>query len=207
MPTFRLSYFDGPGRAEPIRIALRISGISFDDHRFKFPEFSQLRAEGAFPLGSVPVLEVDGERFVQTAAILRYIARIGDRTLYPTDPVAALRVDSALDSMNDTLSNALVPSMFERDPQKKLAMRAELAAGPMAQVFRYVEGLIAASGGPFVGGSSMSIADLVIAAQILQVRSGNLDGLSTETLAPYPRLNALADAYLAEPRIVALANK
>ena len=207
MPNICLSYFDGPGRAEPIRVALRISGISFDDHRFKFPEFAQLRAEGAFPLGSVPVMEVDGERFVQTAAILRYVARIGDSSLYPSDPVAALRVDSALDSFNDTLSSALVPSMFERDPQKKLAMRAELAAGPMARVFGYVEGLIATSGGPFVAGSSLSIADLVIAAQILQIRSGHLDGLGTEQLQPYPRLNALADAYLAEPRIAALAKK
>jgi prostaglandin-H2 D-isomerase / glutathione transferase len=207
MSNIRLSYFDGPGRAEPIRIALRISGIPFEDHRFKFPEFAQLRAEGAFPLGSVPVMEVDGQRYVQTAAILRYVARIGDSSLYPSDPTAALRVDSALDSFNDTLSAALVPSMFERDPQKKLAMRAELAAGPMARVFTYVESLIAASGGPFVGGSSISIADLVIAAQILQIRSGHLDGLSTETLAPYTRLNALADAYLADPRIVALAKK
>lgn len=207
MSSIRLSYFDGPGRAEPIRIALRISGIPFEDHRFKFPEFARLRAEGAFPLGSVPVMEVDGQRYVQTAAILRYVARIGDTTLYPTDPLAALRVDSALDSINDTLSNALVPSMFERDPKKKLAMHAELAAGPMARVFTYIEGLIAGSGGPFVAGSSLSIADLVIAAQILQVRSGHLDGLSTETLAPYPRLNALADAYLADPRIAALAKK
>jgi glutathione S-transferase len=207
MPTLRLSYFDSAGRAEPIRNALRISGIPFEDRRLKFPEFVELRASGAFPLGSVPVLEVDGLRIAQTAAILRYVARIGDTTLYPTDPLAALRVDSALDSLNDTLSGAMLPSLFERDPAKKLAMRAELAAGPMARVFGYIESLLEQSGGPFVGGQTMSIADLVLAAQVLQIRSGILDGLSAENLAPYPRLSAVADAYLADPRVVALGKK
>lgn len=205
MPTFTLTYFDGPGRAEPIRVALRISGLSFEDRRLKFPEFAEARARGDFPLGSVPVLDIDGVRLTQTPAILRYIARVGDQGLYPADPWKALLVDSALDTMNDTLSHALLPSLFERDMEKKLAMRVELAAGPMARVLRYVDGLIAQSGGPFVAGEQMSIADLVIAQQVLQVRRGGLDGISASYLESYPHVNALADAYLAEPRIAGLS--
>ena len=203
MPTLKLTYFDAPGRAEPIRIALQIGGVTFEDHRLKFPQYAEAKARGDFPLGSVPVLEVDGQKITQTAAMLRYAARIGDTSLLPTDPFTALLVDSALESFNDTLSHAMLPSLFERDPAKKLAMRAELAAGPLARVFTYVEGLIAHAGGPFVGGASMSIADLAIAAQVLQIRSGTLDGLDAATLVPYPRLGALADAYLQDPRIVA----
>ena len=203
MPTLRLTYFNAPGRAEPIRIALRIGGLAFEDHRLDFPGFGAAKASGALPLGSVPMLEIDGQAMVQTAAILRYAAQAGDRSLYPADPLAALRVDSALDSLNDTLSHALAPSLFERDQAKKLAMRAELASGVMARVFAYVDGLVAAGGGVFVGGDALSIADLVIALQVEQIRSGAFDGITVEHLAATPRLLALADAVLADPRVVA----
>jgi len=202
MPTIRLTYFDGPGRAEPIRVALRLGGLPFEDHRLTFPEFMAAKSRGDFPLGSVPVLEVDGVRIAQTAAILRYVARVGDRTLYPEDPWAALVVDTALDTLNDTWSNALTPSLFERDPAQKLALRAALAAGAMPRVFGYLDGLLARSAGPFLTGAGLTIADLVIAATVLQIRGGSLDGLTAEHLSP--RLGALADAYLAAPRIAAL---
>jgi glutathione S-transferase len=204
LPKLTLTYFDSTGRAEPIRVALRLGGVPFDDVRLQFPEFTAIKAAGALPLGSVPVLDVDGVRVTQTAAMLRYAARLGNASLYPSDAFSALLVDSALDSFNDTLSHALMPSLFERDPARKLAMRAEVAAGPMARVFRYVEGLVATSGGPFVAGATLSIADIVVALQLLQIRSGRLDGLDGATLAPYPRLVTLVEAYLAEPRIIAL---
>lgn len=207
MSSLRLTYFDSPGRAEPIRVALRISGLPFEDNRLKFPEYAEAKARGDFPLGFVPVLEVDGVRVCQTAAILRYVAKIGDRSLYPSDPWAALLVDSALDTFNDTLSHAMLPSLFERDMEKKLAMRAELAAGPLARACAYVDGLVARSGGPFVGGADLSVADLVVAQQVLAIRRGVLDGLSTAHLEAWPRLAALTDAYLADPRVLALAAK
>ncbi|GMV42361.1 MAG: hypothetical protein AMXMBFR64_40770 [Myxococcales bacterium] len=207
MPTLRLTYFDSAGRAEPVRIALHMAGLPFEDRRVKFPEFAALKAEGTLPLGSLPVLEVDGVPLVQTAAMLRYVARLGDTGLYPTDPLRAFVVDSALDSMNDTLSHALVPSFFERDMEKKLAMRAEWVAGPMTRVLTYIEGLLERFGGPFLGGASLSIADLVVAHQVQQIRAGHLDGVTMEALAPYPRIGALAEATLADPRVAAWSSR
>lgn len=208
MPTLKLTYFDSPGRAESIRVALHMGGLPFEDHRLKFPDFAQAKAAGSFPLGAVPMLEVDGVAIVQTPAILRYVARIGDRSLYPDqDAWAALLVDSALDTVNDTLSHALLPSLFERDPAKKLAMRAELAAGPFTTVLRYLEALLGHAGGPFVAGGTLSVADIVIALQVAQVESGRLDGLDGTMLAPYPRVRALAAAYAGDPRVIAYARK
>lgn len=207
MPKLELTYFDSAGRAEPIRVALHLAGLTFEDHRLKFPEFAEKKAAGAFPLGAVPVLTVDGVAFPQTSAILRYVARLGETSLYPTDPSVALVVDSVLDSFNDTLSHALTPSLFERDMAKKLELRAVFAAGPMVKVFGFAEGVLERSGGPFVTGATMTIADLVIAQQVLAIRAGFLDGITTEMLAAYPKLTALADAYLADPRIAAYAKK
>jgi prostaglandin-H2 D-isomerase / glutathione transferase len=207
MPNLELTYFDAPGRAEPIRVALHIAGLPFTDRRLKYPEFAERKAKDELPLGSVPVLSIDGVNVVQTSAILRYVARAGRTDLYPDEPRVALDVDSVLDSFNDTLSNALVPSMFERDLAKKLEMRAALVAGPMARVYAYAEKVVERSGGPFVAGRQMTIADLVIAQQILQIRAGSLDGITAAHVEAYPRLSSLADAYLADPRIVAYQNR
>lgn len=203
MPTFRLTYFDSPGRAEPIRVALFLAKLPFEDRRLKFPEFATLKEQGAFPLGSVPMLEIDGRPIVQTAAILRYVARLGAPAMYPSDPYAGLVVDSVLDTLNDTVSHALLPSLFERDLAKKLEMRRALVDGPLGRALRYVEGLI--GDGPFVTGSELTIADLVLGETCRQYNSGALDGFSAATLAPYPKLARLGDAYVAHPGIVAYA--
>jgi hypothetical protein len=49
MPQLKLNYFDfHGGRAEPVRLALHIGGIAFEDHRFTFPEFAEFRTLTAF---------------------------------------------------------------------------------------------------------------------------------------------------------------
>jgi prostaglandin-H2 D-isomerase / glutathione transferase len=203
MPNLKLTYFDAPGRGEPIRVALYIGGVAFEDHRVQFPEFAALKSQGAFPLGSVPVLTVDGVAYAQTASILRYAARLGNTDLYPADPLVALHVDSVLDTFNDTLASALTPSFREQDPTRKLELRAVFAAGPLQTCCGYAERVLGETDGPFVGGHTLTIADIVVALQVLSIRNGVLDGLSAEHLASFPRVNALADAYLAHPKIQA----
>ncbi len=206
MPKIDLTYFNAPGRAEPVRVALFLAGLPFNDHRVDFAGFGAMKAEGSLPLGSVPVMDVDGLRLTQTGAMLRYVARLGN-TLYPTDAFEAFIVDSCVDTFNDTVSNALTPSMFERDMAKKLEMRATFVAGPLTLACRFVEGLIARSGGPFLLGQTLTIADLLIASQVLTIQSGRLDGITAEVLAPYPLLRGVAEAYVAHPGIQAYQSK
>ena len=201
MSTIRLTYFDAPGRAEPLRILLTIAGLPFEDRRLSYPEFGAMKAGGELPLGSVPMLEVDGVRYVQTAAMLRWVARAAAPAFYPSDALAVFMVDSALDTFNDTLTNAMMPSLFERDMEKKLAMRAALLEGPLKRAFDYVESLVERSGGPYVAGADMSIADLVIARQLQQIATGGLDGIPADTIDGWPRLKALMEAYGADERI------
>lgn len=53
----------------------------------------------AFPFGSMPVLDIGEERFAQSGAIIRYVGKLAG--LYPEDPVAALRVDMVIDTMEE----------------------------------------------------------------------------------------------------------
>ena len=93
MPQLKLSYFDmHGGRAEPARLAMAIGGIAFEDHRFAFPEFAEVRK--TTPFGQVPVLHVDGTQVTQCDAILRYVGKLAG--LYPTDPFQALLCDEVM---------------------------------------------------------------------------------------------------------------
>ena len=92
MSKHKLTYFNAAGRAEPVRIACFLSDVSFEDHRVDFAGFGALKGSGALPLGQVPVLEVDGFSFAHTSAMLRYVAKLGNTGLYPSDPVKALAV-------------------------------------------------------------------------------------------------------------------
>lgn len=48
-------------------------GIDFEDVRITFPEFGKNKAEGHYPYGSVPVIDLEGKLYGQSAAILRYV--------------------------------------------------------------------------------------------------------------------------------------
>jgi glutathione S-transferase len=87
--------------------------------------------------------------------------------------------------------------------EKKIALRRAFVAGPMARVCGYVEHLLARSGGPFLLGTTMTIGDILVGNQLGQMKSGRLDGITSDDLAPFPRLLALSAAYESEPRIVA----
>ena len=55
--------------------------------------------------GQVPCLVVDGEEYVQCAAILKLIARRFDQSgsLYPSDPLVAAKVDAISDAVKARL--------------------------------------------------------------------------------------------------------
>ena len=71
-PQLKLIYFDIPGKAEAIRLALYFQDLKFEDYRFKDrEEFMAMKTSGELPFGQVPALLVDGNMLIQSAAILR----------------------------------------------------------------------------------------------------------------------------------------
>ena len=101
-PNLEILYFDGAGRAETIRIALFAGGVDFTDTRFSGKEWPAIKP--TTPLGSVPVLKVDGVAHCQSVALARYAGKLGG--FYPEDPVQALIVDEAIESLNELMALA-----------------------------------------------------------------------------------------------------
>lgn len=64
MVKYELIYFNGAGRAETIRIMLHAAGVDFEDTRFAFNEWQEIKP--TTPLGSVPVLKIDDAEYCQS---------------------------------------------------------------------------------------------------------------------------------------------
>jgi len=107
----KLYYYDMPGKAEPLRLALKYCGIPFEDFRFKgMQEFQEMKTRGELLFGQVPALKItrksnpkDVKTLTQSAALLRFIAKLNpNMELYPADPILAARADAIIDEEVDT---------------------------------------------------------------------------------------------------------
>uniref|UniRef100_A0A7S0PYV3 Glutathione transferase n=1 Tax=Coccolithus braarudii TaxID=221442 RepID=A0A7S0PYV3_9EUKA len=107
--SIKLTYFNLDGLGEPIRLTLALAGARFEDYRFKSrDEFGALKPKLRF--GQVPCLEVNGTELVQSAAVMRYVARAFDTSglLYPSDLQAAALVDALIDQVKDMTTGRMV---------------------------------------------------------------------------------------------------
>lgn len=127
-PTFKLTYFNLKGSAEPIRLLFIYGGIEYEDERIEHDDWPGLKPcmwtlsfvlyflrdfsyvfwcanlftvlqNLATPFGQLPLLEVDGIRVHQSCAIMRYVAkRVG---LAGSNDWESLLIDVVCDTVND----------------------------------------------------------------------------------------------------------
>lgn len=182
MTTLKLTYFDfHGGRAEPVRLALHLGGIAFDDHRFPGAEFAAIRQTA--PLGQVPVLEVDGVQVTQSDAILRYAGKRGG--LYPTDDYQALLCDEILAGLED--AGIQVGKSFGLTGDALKEARTALVEGPLPKYLGWLQHQLQAHGGSYFADNRLTIADLKVFVFVRSLTSGQLDHVPTdlvERLAP-----------------------
>jgi glutathione S-transferase len=194
MSAHELLYFDGAGRAETIRICLHAGGVDFKDTRFKGADWPAIKP--TTPLGSVPVLKVDGVTHCQSVSLARYAGKLGG--FYPTDPVQALIVDEAIESLNELM--AVAPK--HSDPEELLKLRKEFQAGVMTKYADFFEGLIQKNGG--VGfASTPSIADLTLWGTVKSIRTGDWTGIDATFFDSYKGIVATVDSIAKNEKVVA----
>ena len=156
MSSYKITYFDAPGRAELLRLLFTLANVEFEDERLTGEQFGALKASGTLPFGSVPTLTIDGQVFPQSNAIARYIAR--EFNLYGQTNLDALRIDAVAEGLVDLVDKTVMKMFGASDEEKPaLIQSAQEDAGP-----RYLGGIEQLIVGPFVVGDDISYADLYI---------------------------------------------
>jgi len=170
MATHKLTYFDLPGRAEPIRIALTAAGVDFEDVRLTFEEWPKLKS--STPVGNLPMLEVDGVKMGQSIAILNYAGKLAK--IYPLDDhLLALQIDEIVLHVIDMVSEK-IQVMFAPVKDKK-ARAKKFVEESFPSWFSKIEKLLLSRGQKdFCVGTSLTIADLSLWSLVTQMGSNGL---------------------------------
>ena len=195
MAQYKLTYFDfSASRGDECRLALHVAGVDFDDNRISRAAFEALKADT--PYGSLPILEVAGKPpLAQSNAILAYVGL--NYGLLPRDPwEAALHL--ALLASVEELRGKLAPTGAHKDTAQKQQAREAFAAGPLKDWARSVERKVS---GPFVAGSTLSVADIKLFQVMQSFKGGNIDFVPRDVFSEFPKLEALHAAVAQQPKV------
>ena len=186
MSQLKLTYFDfHGGRAEPARLALIMGGIAFEDSRFGFADFAEVRK--STPLGQVPTLHVDGVQVTQSDAITRYVGKLAG--LYPLDAFQALLCDEVLDAVEDV--NVKLGATFGLTGDALKDARTALVNGALPLYLGWLQKQLLAHGGEYFADKRLTIADLKVFSFVQGLNAGRLDHVPTDLVEKVaPALNA-----------------
>ncbi|XP_052781821.1 glutathione S-transferase 1-like isoform X1 [Mya arenaria] len=118
MPSYKLTYFDARGTAEFARLVFKQAGQEFEDVRIPMDQWPGIKEEQ--PMKALPVLEIDGRKFCQSAAIVRYLGK--KFGLMGSDEEEGLVVDELMEVFAEMVNKHLVGFKTEQDESKKLEL-------------------------------------------------------------------------------------
>jgi glutathione S-transferase len=204
----KLVYFNGRGRAELIRLILALTGVEYEDVRFKptadnaenpsrpNDEFAEFKKTGVSLTGQVPYLEIDGLRLVQSVAIARYLSGKYGLLGNGTDR-HRVEIDMVVDTVED-LRNKFSQFYHEKDADRKEALTQEFWQTHFVKYAQALQNFIEANpvkSGFFVG-ERLSLADLVAYDALYM-----LSKLNPEAAEAFPKLIAHTTLVGAIPQI------
>jgi len=104
-----LHYYSAYGSAEVIRMALHYFHVPFTEVNYDFRQLSAAKASGLFEFMEMPMLEIGEKRYVQSAAVLRYLCQL--YAAYPTDVMEIATVET-IREMHDEIYEEVMPYMY-----------------------------------------------------------------------------------------------
>eukprot|EP00466_Bigelowiella_natans_P011327 jgi/Bigna1/47794/estExt_Genewise1.C_180094 len=219
----KLTYFEIPGRGEPIRLALWIGKKEFKDVHVQFSEWSKLKPNA--PWGTLPFLELaNGKSIGQTRSCTRFACKLAG--LYPEDPYQAALCDDIFDILED-LQKIVNDTGKGMEKEDKLKARKEVVtSGKAADILKKIEASISENGkdGHAVGkshfessfqkygvitwngstlGDKVTMADIAIFCYGTMLVCGFFDGIPKDLLNSYPKLNAVRKTVGSHPQVIA----
>jgi glutathione S-transferase len=157
MSHYKLTYFNGRGRAEISRLVFAAAGVEYEDVRIQREDWAALKPTA--PFGQLPMLEVDGVKLAQSNAMARFLARrFGLAGKTDLDQV---RADMIIDCFEDT-TKPLITLHFEKDEAKKAELHKKYIEEQLPASLDNLEKLLTQNNGGdgFFVGDSLTWADL-----------------------------------------------
>jgi maleylacetoacetate isomerase len=180
-----------------VRLALAYKGIAHENvfvNLLKGEQRTETYAAQS-PTGYIPCLEVDGQRFIESVAILELLDElVPNPPIYPREPFARARVRAMVEvvaSGIQPLQNLLVLERVSGDPEARKTWGSYFNAKGLAAIAKLVDA--ASPSGPFCFGPSLTAADLVLVPQMYSARRFGVD------VDAWPRLVGAEKATLALP--------
>jgi glutathione S-transferase len=196
MVHYKLTYFNGRGRAEIVRLIFAVAGVEYEDVRLDKEKWPALKP--STPFGQVPIIEFEGKTFCQSNAIGRYLARkfnVAGKT-----DVEQLEADMIVDCMEDGLK-PFITLFGEKDEARKAELKKKYAEEQLPVSFAGLESILKSNkgGDGFFVGDSLTWADL---AFLMFVSWSKMSGNET-LLDNYPKLKALEKRVESVPKVAA----
>jgi len=196
-PNYKLTYFNGRGRGEIIRLVLTAAGVPFTDNRLSFEEFAKIKS--TLPFNQVPVFEIDNKvTLCQSLTIGRYLAR--KYNLAGKTDVEQAQADMIVDCIEDALKPVPVFFRFTPDPVKKAELKKKFIEEQLPEFLNKLEALLVSN----KGGDGYFVGDQLTWADLHLVRMQGSLVLSVGLATPFdkhPKLNALFNRVVQLPKI------
>ncbi|XP_077302870.1 glutathione S-transferase-like [Arctopsyche grandis] len=160
--TCKLTYFNLRALGEPIRMILTYNGIKFQDIRLDRFGKDWIEKKSTFPMGQLPLLEIDGIALHQSKVICRYLAKKSD--LYGKNERESAQIDIAVDIIYDLIMKMRVL----RDISDPSAQETKYEEFKNTSIPFYLSNLdnIAKSYSGYLGCSKLSWADFYFTGAI-----------------------------------------
>ena len=213
----KLTYFGIEGAAEKVRLAMKLAGIPFEDIRVAFQDWPAMKPNT--PNGQLPILEIDGcDPITQSAAMAKWAAR-QHPTLYNGDADRLLAIDQMIHILDDDVRD-FSPALYMGMRPTKLgraedwhkteegaalvkSMRMKYAENDLPRTLKLLTTQLKKSGGPFLLGAEITLADLFWLPRLRYLQSGICDHLPTDCLDRFPEILAYKKALMDQPVIAA----
>ncbi|KAK3751691.1 hypothetical protein RRG08_065597 [Elysia crispata] len=181
-PRYKLHYFKARGRAEVTRLVFKAAGVPFVDETFTMGEWPNLKP--SMPTGSVPVLEMGGDMFPESGAIVRWAAR--KFGLAGKSDAEQLRVEEVLAGADD-IRDLFLSWFFKSDPQVKTEVEEQMKQKACGFLGRWEDQARETRSSQrvytYMVGTSLTAADLTL-FDILE----QLSSVPSIDLSSYPKL-------------------
>jgi glutathione S-transferase len=159
----KLEYFNGNGKGALIRALLHFKNIAFEDIKHSFEDwFGVLKKSGNYEFDQLPLFESNGQRYVQTSAIIMLLARKFE--LLGSNLNEEYLNTSLLASLDD-FSPKLYPAYYPRTDEERARVeeaKKELAEVHCPRLAKIFENRFKKYAGKYAVGDSFSLSDVIL---------------------------------------------